>query len=128
MRSHFARPNLNHSHPMMTAVAKEATNLATTICGCPGKATNVETSTIGLIAGAERRKASAAAGVTPLAMSDPATGTEAHSQPGRRSPAAPATGTAATRFAGSARCQNSLGTNAAIAAERRTPRTRNGRA
>jgi hypothetical protein len=55
----------------------------------------VAVSTIGLIAGADSRNASAAAGATPRRTIAPATGTEAHSQPGRTTPANPATGTAA---------------------------------
>jgi hypothetical protein len=44
-------------------------NRAATISGRPGKATAVDTSTTGLIAGAESRKASAAAPGVPRSMS-----------------------------------------------------------
>lgn len=81
---------------MMIEVAREANNRATIICGLPGKATNVETNTMGLMAGADNKNARAAAGATPRAINDPATGTDAHSQPGSTKPAAPATGTAST--------------------------------
>jgi hypothetical protein len=57
-----------------------------------------------------------------------ATGTDAHSHPGKTNPAAPATGTANARFFGSARCQKLVGTKAEIAPESSTPSTRNGRA
>ena len=94
MRSQSARPSRSHSQPMTTEVARLATSRATTICGRPGNATDVATSTTGLIAGADSRNASAAAGVTPRRTSAPAIGTEPHSQPGRIAPATPATGTA----------------------------------
>ena len=114
---------------MTTAVTSEATNRPSTISGLFGNATQVEASTIGLMAGADSRNASAAAGATPRVISDPATGTDAHSQPGSdhpartRPPARPA-----RRASGSAFCQNDAGTKAAIAPDSTTPRTRNGRA
>src|SRR5437763_6857039 len=81
---------------MTTDAARLATSRATTICGRPGNATNVATSTTGLIAGADSRNASAAAGVTPRRTRAPAIGTEPHSHPGSTTPATPATGTAST--------------------------------
>ena len=111
---------------MITAVAKDAMNRATTIIGSPGKATKVEASTMGLMAGAESRKARAAAGATPRDIRPLATGTEAHSQPGSTAPAAPATGTASAGFFGRALFQNEAGTKAAIAPESTTPSTRKG--
>ena len=50
------------------------------------------------MAGAASRKARAAAGVTPRRISEPAIGTEPHSQPGSTTPAQLATGTPATSF------------------------------
>ena len=81
---------------------------------------------MGLMAGAERRKARAAAGVTPRRTRAPATGTDAHSQPGSTAPAALATGTARAGCFGRARAKNDGGTNTAIAADSSTPSTRNG--
>src|SRR5262249_34252802 len=104
------------------------TNRAATTCGRPGNATAVATTTTGLIAGEASRNASAAGGATPRAISPPATGTDAHSQPGSSAPAAPATGTAAYWLRGSARAKKAGGTNAAIAPEISTPSTRNGSA
>lgn len=66
--------------------------------------------------------------MTPLAISPPATGTDAHSQPGSTAPATPATGTASAGRRGSARRQKPSGTNDAIAAEIAAPKTRNGNA
>ena len=128
MRSHLALPKRSHSQPMITAVAREAMNRATTIIGSPGNATKVEASTMGLIAGAERRKASAAAGGTPRDIKLLATGTDAHSHPGSTAPAHPATGTASAGFFGRAFFQNDAGTKAAIAPESTTPSTRKGSA
>src|SRR5690606_14813382 len=84
--------------------------------------------TIGLIAGADSRNARAAAGATPRRTSAPATGTDAHSQPGSTAPAAPATGTARAGRSGRARAKKDGGTNTAIAADSSTPSTRKGRA
>jgi len=100
MRIQRSLPKRAHSSPTMTATASEATNRASTNSGRPGKATAVAISTTGLIAGADSRKVSAAAGGTPRDISPPATGTEPHSHPGSSSPAAPATGTAAAWFEG----------------------------
>src|SRR5438128_956004 len=113
---------------MTVAAPRLATNRASTIIGRPGKATAVEINTIGLIAGEARRKANAAAGVTPRRMRAPATGTEPHSQAGRMAPATPATGTATTGFRGSARSKKRVGTKAVIAADKTVPRMRYGRA
>ena len=110
MRSHSPRPNRIHSQPMTTATTSEAPNRATAIIGWFGKATNVDTITTGLIAGLESRNASAAAGATPRAIIPPATGTDAHSQPGSTTPAAPATGTARAGREGSALAKNDAGT------------------
>src|SRR5262252_6150163 len=113
---------------MATAASRLAAKRASTIIGRPGKATAVETSTIGLIAGEASRNANAAAGFTPRRIRPPATGTEPHSHAGSTTPARPATGTAATGVGGSARSKNRFGTNAVIAAESTVPRTRNGSA
>ena len=83
-------------------------------------------STIGLIAGAASRNASAAAGVTPRRISEPAIGTEPHSQPGSTTPAQLATGTASAGCRGSALAKNDRGTNTAMTADSATPNTRNG--
>ncbi len=85
-------------------------------------------STTGLIAGADNRNASAAEGVTPRRTKAPATGTDAHSQPGSTAPANPATGTASAGCFGNARAKNDGGTNTAKHAESTTPMTRNGSA
>ncbi len=113
---------------MATAAPSEAVSRAHTISGCPGKATKVETSTIGLIAGEASMNVRAAAGATPRLTSAPATGTEAHSQPGRTAPQAPATGTARAGRPGRTRWKKPAGTNAAIAEESTTPSVRNGTA
>ena len=99
-----------------------------TTFGCPGNATAVEASTTGLIAGADSRNAIAAAGVTPRFISAAETGTEAHSQPGRITPDALATGTASAGCLGSAFAKKDAGTNAVSAADSSTPSTRNGSA
>lgn len=104
----------------------EASSRPRTISGCPGKAIEVATRTTGLIAGADSRKASAAAGATPRRIRLPATGTDAHSQPGSTTPAAPATGTASTVRRGSTRWNTRSGTNAPIAADTTVPSSRNG--
>src|SRR5688500_7515644 len=108
--------------------ASEVIARAITTFGCPGKATAVDASTTGLMAGAEGRNAIAAAGVTPRLISAAETGTEAHSQPGRITPDALATGTARAGCFGSALAKNEAGTKAVRAAESSTPRTRNGSA
>jgi hypothetical protein len=123
---HSALPSLSHSQPMTMAISRLPTARSTTICGWPGKATAVAVSTIGLTAGAASRNASAAAGVTPRRISDPAIGTEPHSQPGRITPAQLATGTARAGCDGSALDQKLRGTKTAITAESATPNTRNG--
>src|SRR5918998_4822968 len=61
-------------------------------------------------------------------MSRRATGTDAHSQPGSTSPAAPATGTAAAGRVGNTPRSTAGERNAAIAPESSTPSTRNGSA
>lgn len=122
------RPIRVHSQPITQATSRLPTNRASTISGLRGNATAVAVSTIGLIAGAESRNAIAAAGVTPRRTSAPATGTDAHSQPGRIAPAMPAIGTASTGFFGSARVKNVAGTNTAIPADSSTPSTRKGSA
>jgi hypothetical protein len=88
----------------------------------------VAVNTIGLIAGAASKNANAAAGVTPWRTNAPATGTDAHSQPGSTAPATPATGTARSGRAGNAQAKNDGGMNATMSADSSTPRTRNGRA
>jgi hypothetical protein len=88
----------------------------------------VAVSTIGLIAGAARRNAIAAAGVTPRRISDPAIGTLPHSHPGSTTPASPAAGTASAGCRGSAFSQNDRGTQTAMTADSTTPKTRNGTA
>ena len=113
---------------MAMATRNDAAKRATTIIRSFGKATAVDTSTTGLIAGAAKRKVSAAAGGVPCEMSRPAIGTEPHSQPGSASPAAPAAGTAKSWRFGTMRCTRSGDTNAAIAPLITTPRTKNGSA
>ena len=110
----------------MIAVAKDAMNRASTSAGSPGKATNVETNTMGLIAGAASRNVRADEAGTPFETSEPATGTDAHSQPGSSIPAQPETGTANALFFGSTRCHTLAGINAVTAPESSTPPTRNG--
>ena len=122
------RPRLTHTRPTAIAVIRLARNRASTIRGCPENATAVLTMTTGLTAGAERRKARAAAGTTPRDMRRPAIGTEPHSQPGSTTPAAAATGTASAGRSGSRRGSRSGGTNAAMAPLTRIPSTRNGMA
>jgi hypothetical protein len=114
--------------PTTVAVARLATKRVSTTSGCPGKATAVATMTTGLMAGADRRNASAAAGTTPRDMSRRAIGTEPHSQPGSTTPAAAATGTASAGRLGRRRGRKSAGTNAAMAPLTTTPRTRKGSA
>ena len=85
------------------------------------------TSTTGLIAGADSRKASAAAAGAPRSTSRRAIGTEPHSHPAER------TGQGGDRdgsagLLGSDRANRHGGTNAAIAALIVTPSTRNGTA
>src|SRR5262249_1179638 len=122
---HSRRPNASQSQPITHAVIRLATARATTISGFLGKATAVAVGTIGLIAGEASRNASAAAGVMPRRTSAPATGTEAHSQPGRTTPAVPATGTARAGWRGKALAKNDAGTKTAMTAESTTPNTRN---
>src|SRR5689334_4380131 len=122
------RPIAVQANPTATAAIRLATNLAATISGWPGNATAVATSTTGLIAGAESKKVSAAAGVTPRDISRRAIGTEPHSQPGRAAPASAATGTAYTGRSGNTRESVAGETNAAITALTVTPRTRKGSA
>ena len=99
---------------------------AQTMRGSLGKATAVATSTIGLIAGADSRKASAADGRTPRCISRLAIGTEPHSQPGSAMPQTPASGTASAALLGITLVKKLAGTKAAIAPETSTPSTRNG--
>jgi hypothetical protein len=114
--------------PMTSAASSEATNRATAIIRRPGNAITVATSTTGLIAGAASRKVSAAAGCVPRRISEQATGTEAHSQPGSTMPAIPAASTWLPGRYGRNRRKASAGTNAASSAETITPSTRNGAA
>jgi hypothetical protein len=123
-----SRPTRAHSSPTATAAASEATNRAATTSGRPGKATAVDTSTTGLMAGAASMKAKAAAAGAPPAVRRPAMGTAPHSQPGRATPASPAAGTATSGRSGSALASQPGGTRAAIAPLTTTPRTRKGRA
>src|SRR5690242_6584432 len=111
---------------MIDAVISAATPRPRTIAGLFGNATAVAVSTTGFNAGEASRNASAAAGVTPRRTRAPATGTDAHSQPGRTTPAAPAIGTASTGRLGSALAKNDAGTNTAMTADSTTPNTRNG--
>lgn len=106
----------------------DATKRATAMPGRPGKATTVATITTGLMAGAASRKVRAAAGATPRDTSRPATGTDEHSHPGRRAPAAPATGTANAVRVGTTCCSQVLGTRVDTAALSTTPSTRKGSA
>ncbi len=99
-----------------------------TIMGWPANATAVETRTTGLMAGDASRKVKAAAGCTPLPTRDRATGTDAHSQPGRTAPDSPAAKTAPEGSRGTMRCSRSGGTKAAMLPETTTPRAKNGRA
>ena len=99
-RIQSALPSRSHSQPITTATTRLATPRATTISRSFGKATAVAVSTIGLIAGAASRNASAAAGVTPRRISEPAIGTLPHSQPGSTTPATLATGTASAGMPG----------------------------
>ena len=112
----------------MIEVSSEPRNRASTICGCPGKATAVATSTMGFTAGAASMNVTAAAGCTPRAVRRPAIGTEAHSHPGRAVPARAALGTASTADRGSSRSRTVGDTSAVIAPLTSTPSTRNGRA
>lgn len=98
------------------------------MAGLPGKAMAVAVRTIGLMAGADSRNAKAAAGSTPRRIRLCATGTDAHSQPGRITPAAPATGTASDGLRGSTRVNTRAGTNALMAPDRAVPSSRNGSA
>ncbi len=70
-RIQSALPSRSHSQPMTMATIRLATPRPTTISGLFGNATAVAVSTIGLIAGAASRNASAAAGVTPRRISEP---------------------------------------------------------
>ena len=116
------------TRPTTTEVSREARNRAATISGRPGKATAVDTSTTGLMAGAASMKARAAAERTPPARSRAAIGTEAHSQPGRATPARLAAGTASRSRSGSALASQPGRTRAARAPLSSTPRTRKGSA
>jgi hypothetical protein len=109
-------------------VSSEPRNRASTISGCPGKATAVATMTMGLTAGAASMNATAAAGCTPRAVRRPATGTEAHSHPGNAVPGNAAPGTASSADRGSSRSNTTGDTSAVMAPLTRTPSTRNGSA
>src|SRR6266508_1631275 len=124
--SSSSRPVHAHTRPTIVEVSRLATRRATITAGRPGKATAVAVSTTGLIAGADSRNASAAAGSAPRATSRPAIGTDPHSQPGSAAPAAAATGTASAGRRGSALGRKPAGTKAATAALITTPSTRNG--
>src|SRR6195952_285733 len=123
---HAGRPSFSQIQPTSTAVSRPAVRRAQTILGSFGKATAVATNTIGLIAGADRRKASAADGRTPRWMSRLAIGTDPHSQPGRAIPQTPASGTARAALFGITLVKKLAGTKAAIAPETSTPSTRKG--
>ena len=79
------------------------------------------TSTIGLMAGADSRNATAAPGETPRRIRVAATGTDPHSHPGNATPASPATGTAKEGRRGSARWKNDAGTATARTVDTATP-------
>src|SRR6266508_1278930 len=119
-------PRARNSHPITTDTSSDATSRETATIGLPGNATAVDAITTGLIAGADSRNASAAAGVTPRLINAADTGTEAHSHPGSTAPDTLATGTASAGFFGSAFAKNDAGTNAVSAADSSTPSTRNG--
>lgn len=125
---HSARSIRTQTQPTTSAAAVEARKRASTMSGRPGNATDVATTTTGLIAGADSRNASAAAGGTPRAINPRATGTDEHSQPGSTTPASPATGTAAAGRRGSTRVNTDAGTNTDRAVLSATPSTRNGSA
>ena len=120
------RPFHTQSHPTMTAVSIEAAKRAKTISGLPGKATAVETSTMGLTAGAANKNVKATPGETPRRMMLPAIGTEAHSQPARPTPATPATGTASAAFVGTRRFSRRSESRWEIAPATSTPRIKKG--
>src|SRR6266498_2261960 len=124
--SSSSRPVHAHTRPTIVEVSRLATRRATITAGRPGKATAVAVSTTGLIAGADSRNASAAAGSAPRTTSRPAIGTDPHSQPGSAAPAAAATGTASAGRRSSALGRKPAGTKAATAALITTPSTRNG--
>ncbi|SHU24012.1 Uncharacterised protein [Mycobacteroides abscessus subsp. abscessus] len=109
-------------------MSSEATARASTILGCPGKATAVATNTTGLMAGADNMKVSAAAPTDPGPYNRRATGTDPHSQPGRAAPPIPATATAATDRFGSHLASRSGVTNVATRPLTITPSARNGTA
>ena len=112
---------------MITAVISDAANRATAIIGWPGKATNVDTITTGLIAGDDRRNARAAAGATPVPSEHPRPGPNHIHIPGRpRRRTRPHHGHG--RTAGQRPLPEGHGTNAVIAADSTTPSTRKGRA
>lgn len=112
----------------MIAVISEAAKRAKAIWGESGKATRVDTTTIGFTAGAESEKVKAAAGATPLETRPLAIGTDAHSHPGRRTPAHPATGTALLGDSGNTFFQKVGGISVDIIAEIMTPKVRKGNA
>jgi hypothetical protein len=126
--THAWPPTRDQISPTTTEVPSEPRNRASTILGCPGKATAVATSTTGLTAGAASMNASAAAGWTPRAHKRPAIGTDAHSQPGSAVPASAAPGTASRVEDGRARSSTAGDTSAVIAPLTSTPRARKGRA
>ena len=112
----------------MIAVSSDAPTLAPTICGCPGKATTVDTTTIGLIAGAASMNVRAAAPSAPSPNSRRASGTDPHSHPGRAAPLAAAATTATEGRRGSHRDSRSGVTNVASSALSSTPSARKGKA
>ena len=105
-------PVANHNHPRIIDTPSDVTARATTTFGCPEGATAVDARTTGLIAGADSRNASAAARVTPRFINAADTGTDAHSQPGRMTPDALATGTARAGCLGNAFAKKDAGMNA----------------
>ena len=115
---------------MISAVSSEATHRAATICGWPGNATAVATSTTGLIAGAASMNVNAAAPTAPSPNSRRATGTEPHSQPGSAAPPTPtpATTIAAAGFRGNHRVSRSAEMKVATSPLITTPSPRKGMA
>ena len=101
-------------------------HLAATICGWPGNATAVATSTTGLMAGAASMNVNAAAPTAPSPKRRRATGTEPHSQPGRAAPPTPATRIAAAGLRGNQRASRSGVTNAATSPLITIPSARKG--
>ncbi len=124
----FGSADRAHANPMISAVRSDARHRAATICGCPGNATAVATSTTGLIAGAASMNVNAAAPTAPSPNRRRATGTEPHSQPGSAAPPTPAVRIAAAGLRGNHRASRSGVTNAATSPLITMPRAKNGMA